>query len=97
METYLRSLALAGYRSYDDDLEQNRVELKDINIIIGANGAGKSNLISFLEMISFMMTRGLRNYTARQGGAQSLLYFGAERTEQIQGELQIHDAGGEKG
>ncbi len=96
METYLRSLALAGYRSYDDDLEQNRVELKDINIIIGANGAGKSNLISFLEMISFMMTRGLRNYTARQGGAQSLLYFGAERTEQIQGELQIHDAGGEK-
>lgn len=96
IETYLKSLALSGYRSYDGDLAGNKVDLKDVNIIIGANGAGKSNLISFLEMVSFMMTRGLRNYTARQGGAQSLLYFGAGRTEQIVGELQIHDADGRK-
>lgn len=95
-ETYLKSLALAGYRSYNSDLIQNKIELENLNIIIGANGAGKSNLISFLEMISYMMTRGLRNYTARQGGAQSLLYFGAGRTQQIAGELQIHDADGTK-
>lgn len=96
IETCLKSLALAGYRSYDNNLEQNKIDLKDINIIIGANGAGKSNLISFLEMISFMMTRGLRNYTARQGGAQSLFYFGTKQTDQIAGELQIHDANGKK-
>ncbi|MCI9067153.1 MAG: AAA family ATPase [Lachnospiraceae bacterium] len=87
---------MAGYRSYDNDLAQNKITLKDINIIIGANGAGKSNLISFLEMVSYMMTRGLRRYVARQGGAQSLLYFGAGQTEQISGELQIHDANGRK-
>lgn len=96
IETYLKSLALSGYRSYDSDLAGNKIKLNDVNIIIGANGAGKSNLISFLEMVSFMMTRGLRNYTARQGGAQSLFYFGAGRTERIEGELQIHDTDGSK-
>ena len=59
IETTLRSLALSGYRSYNNDLEQNKIQLNDINIIIGANGAGKSNLISFIEMVSFMMSRGL--------------------------------------
>lgn len=96
IDTYLKSLSLAGYRSYDNNLAQNQIDLGDINIIIGANGAGKSNLISFLEMISFMMTRGLRGYVAKQGGAQSLFYFGTKQTEEIAGELQIHDANGEK-
>ena len=96
IDTYLKSLSLAGYRSYDNNLAQNQIDLGDINIIIGANGAGKSNLISFLEMISFMMTRGLRGYVAKQGGAQSLFYFGTKQTEEIAGELQIHDANGKK-
>ena len=34
-KTYLKSLALAGYRSYNSDLMQNKIELNDINIIIG--------------------------------------------------------------
>lgn len=93
IETSLRTLALSGYRSYNNDLEHNKIEFNDVNIIIGANGAGKSNLISFLEMISFMMTRGLRAYVARQGGTQPLFYFGTEQTDKICGELLIHDAG----
>ncbi len=93
IETSLRTLALSGYRSYNNDLEHNKIEFNDVNIMIGANGAGKSNLISFLEMISFMMTRGLRTYVAKQGGTQPLFHFGAERTDKICGELLIHDAG----
>ncbi len=93
IETSLCTLSLSGYRSYNNDLEHNKIEFNDINIIIGANGAGKSNLISFLEMISFMMTRGLRAYVARQGGTQPLFHFGTEQTDKICGELLIHDAG----
>lgn len=91
IQTSLRTLALSGYRSYNNDLEHNKIDFHDINIIIGANGAGKSNLISFLEMISFMMTRGLRAYVARQGGVQTLFHFGTERTDKLCGELLIHD------
>ena len=60
---------------------KNTLDLKDINIIIGANGAGKSDFISFLEMISYMMTRGLRDYVSQQGGARSLLHYGPKETE----------------
>ena len=87
----LQRVSLAGYRSYNNDLEQNKIDFHNINIIIGANGAGKSNLVSFLEMVSYMMTRGLRGYVAKQGGTQPLLHFGAKRTEQLQGKLTIND------
>lgn len=53
-------------------------------------------MISFLEMIGFMMTGGLRNYIAKQGGAHTLLYFGPNVTETIRGRLRIHDAEGGK-
>nr|WP_243150101.1 AAA family ATPase [Acutalibacter sp. 1XD8-36] len=88
-------ISLAGYRSYSDDIEKNKIDLHDVNIIIGANGAGKSNLISFLEMVSYMMTRGLRSYVAKQG-AQALFHVGPKHTEQIRGQLVIADGEGDK-
>ena len=91
MGAYLKRLSLAGYRSYDNDFEKNTIDFQKLNIIIGANGAGKSNLVSFLEMISYMMTRGLRSYVSRQGGGNSLMYFGPKNTDQIRGELLLED------
>ena len=96
MGAYLKRLSLAGYRSYDNDFEKNTIDFQKLNIIIGANGAGKSNLVSFLEMISYMMTRGLRSYVSRQGGGNSLMYFGPKNTDQIRGELLLEDQPGGK-
>ena len=96
MGAYLKRLSLAGYRSYDNDFEKNTIDFQKLNIIIGANGAGKSNLVSFLEMISYMMTRGLRSYVSRQGGGNSLMYFGPKNTDQIRGELLLEDQSGGK-
>ena len=92
MKLYLESLSLSGYRSYDNDIARNHIQLGQMNIVIGANGAGKSNLISFFEMIAFMMTKGLRNYIAQRGGAQGQLYFGAKVTERVCGLLQLCDS-----
>ena len=96
MGTYLKRLSLAGYRSYDNDFEKNTIDFQKLNIIIGANGAGKSNLVSFLEMISYMMTRGLRSYVSRQGGGNSLMYLGPKTTDQIRGDLLLQDLTGGK-
>ena len=96
MGAYLKRLSLAGYRSYDNDFEKNTIDFQKLNIIIGANGAGKSNLVSFFEMISYMMTRGLRSYVSRQGGGNSLMYFGPKNTDQIRGELLLEDQPGGK-
>jgi len=44
-------LDLAGFRS----IERQRVAFGDRTLLIGANGAGKSNLIDFLRMLGFML------------------------------------------
>lgn len=43
----LNKIKISGYRS----IENLKLELSDINILIGCNDAGKSNLLSFFEML----------------------------------------------
>ncbi len=51
-------------------------ELRDINVFIGSNGAGKSNFISFFKFLQQIVTQNLQFYTAKKGGADNFLYFG---------------------
>ena len=76
----LKSIKISGYKSYGNNTK-TMIDFKDINVIIGANGAGKSNLISFFDMLSFMTTGAFQRYVGIQGQAQSLLYFGAKETD----------------
>lgn len=56
--------------------------LKNLNILIGGNGAGKSNFIEFFRMVSAMMKRdGLKEFVA--GDADSYMFGGVKRTESI--------------
>lgn len=57
--------------------------------MIGVNGSGKSNLISFFHMLNMMMTGNLQLFIGRSGGASSLLYYGAKRTLQIEAKLEF--------
>ncbi len=67
----LKNIEIKGFKSYGS-LEEP-VQFGDLNIIIGPNGVGKSNLIAFLEMISFIATDGLGEYVASNGYASSLI------------------------
>ncbi len=49
-----------------------------INIMIGGNGVGKSNLISFFKLLGQIINRSLSLHVARNGGANHLLYFGSK-------------------
>ena len=80
----LSKIRLSGFKSYGDAQE---IEIRDINILIGANGAGKSNFISFLEMISFLSTGGFRNYVAKNGFSRSILHHGNTSGKMIRGAL----------
>lgn len=57
----LKTVSISGFRSFSSE-GKTTVDLGDVNLIIGANGAGKSNFISFLEMISHMATDGLTQF-----------------------------------
>lgn len=52
----------------------------DLNVLVGANGAGKSNFISLFHMLAKMMRQDLRGFVLRQDGPDALLFGGRQRT-----------------
>jgi predicted ATPase len=54
--------------------------LNQINVFIGANGAGKSNFISFFNLLDNLFYRNFQNYVADYAGADNILYFGLKQS-----------------
>jgi len=78
--TSIKSLSLNGFKTI---YNLNNMKFENINIFIGANGSGKSNIVSFFEMISYMMTEAFSQYVAENGFASSMLYHGQKVTKDI--------------
>ena len=86
----LNSITIRGYRS----LKEATLELCPLNVLIGANGAGKSNLISFFKMLNELMAGRLQQYVASTGRATSCLYFGPKVTPHLEAELEFETDSG---
>lgn len=69
-------------------MESVEVRLGDVNILVGANGAGKSNFIAGLELLGRLLDRELGLYVGMVGGASALLHGGPKRTRHIRLQLQ---------
>jgi len=78
-EPFLERLKLTGYKS----IREAELEFTGINVLIGANGAGKSNLASFFSFLSAALDGKLDDYVGRHGGPNALLHFGARQTSEI--------------
>jgi predicted ATPase len=81
----LTSLRLAGWKSIRDVT----IDLRPLNVLIGANGAGKSNLVSFFKMLNEMIARRLQVYVGTAGGAEALLHYGSKHTAAIEAEFRF--------
>lgn len=77
------SIEIKGYKSIKDA----RIELRPINVLIGANGSGKSNFLSFFEFLYYLYERKLTEYIALNGGEDKFLYNGAKVTEQMEANM----------
>ena len=71
----LDQLTIRGFKSIR---ELEGFELKPLNLFIGANGAGKSNLISFFRMLHALMEGNLTSYVIDNGGMSDLLFNGRD-------------------
>lgn len=80
MSVELKELKIKGFKSIKDQ----HIRLGKLNVLIGANGSGKSNLISFFKMLNFMTTRELQLYIGKNGGADSILFYSTQVTPQIE-------------
>jgi len=76
----LDQLKISGYKS----IKSLDLELKSLNILIGSNGVGKSNFISFFKFMKKILDKDLPTYTAEQGGANRILHFGKKVTNEIE-------------
>ena len=83
--TILKQVVLRGFKSIKD----MHLELRPLNVLIGANGAGKSNFVSFFKMLHAMMAGRLQNYIGTAGYAHSLLHYGPKTTAQVEATLQF--------
>jgi predicted ATPase len=59
------------------------LELKPINILIGANGAGKSNFVAFFNLTNQIYEQRLQEYIGNS--FDKLLYFGKKKSDYIYG------------
>ena len=82
----LSKITIRGYKSiaYDNPVTLN---LQDVTLLIGANGAGKSNILSFFKLLGFMINGALQLYVEREGTSNAILHYGAKVTPQLSCEL----------
>ncbi|NJD01763.1 MAG: DUF2813 domain-containing protein [Ruminiclostridium sp.] len=75
----LNRIRISGFKS----ICEMELELKNLTVLIGANGAGKSNFVSFFRLLNYMTSNSLPSYIAEKGGANSLLHFGIKTTTSL--------------
>jgi predicted ATPase len=74
----MEKIEILGYKS----IKKLSLELKPLNILIGANGSGKSNFLSFFDFLKQVYNRNLQEYVALKG-IDSFLHNGDKFTSQI--------------
>jgi predicted ATPase len=75
----ITSISVEGFKS----INSQTLSLGKTNVIIGANGVGKSNFISIFALTKNLLAENLQRYVLKKGGADALLHFGSKTTTHI--------------
>ncbi len=81
----LRHIKVEGFKS----IANLDLPMENINILIGANGVGKTNLISLFTFLSHLSQGKLRNYVLNEGGTERFFHFGSKHTERMMFDLSV--------
>jgi predicted ATPase len=75
----IEQIIIENYKS----IHTAKIPLSKLNVMIGSNGVGKSNFISFFELVQRMLYQNLGSYVLGQGGIERFLYQGSKHSEAI--------------
>ena len=78
--TALSAITINGFKSINSVKD---LPMGPINVLIGANGSGKSNFLGVFKLLQAIRAGRLQNYVARAGGAGRILHFGSKVTEEV--------------
>ena len=76
----LQRLKVTNFKS----IREQELLLRPLNVFIGGNGSGKSNLINAFRFLKEIVGQNLSGYTQMKGGADSLLYYGRKRSPEME-------------
>jgi len=85
----LEQISLSGYKSIRE--LKNFGLGRGLNVLIGANGSGKTNFIRFFELLGHLMdpNKGLQNYISARGRADAFLFRGMKVTPEFTAHLKF--------
>ena len=75
----LDGIKIEGFKS----VREMDLELRNLNVLIGSNGSGKSNFISIFKLLNQIVEENLQLYVAQSGGADTFLHFGQKSTSKL--------------
>lgn len=76
----LQRLKVTNFKS----IREQELLLRPLNVFIGGNGSGKSNLIGVFHFLKEIVGQNLGGYTQFKGGADTLLYYGRKRSPHME-------------
>ena len=83
-------LTIKGFKSIRD---LDRFPLRRLNVLIGSNGSGKSNFVSYFRMLGELVEGRLQVWTKKQGGADRILTFGLKETSELESHIEFGSSG----
>lgn len=86
----LVEIQIEGFKS----IRKQTIPLQPLTVLIGANGAGKSNLVQFISLVAHLQTGSLQRWVRLRGGANELLHFGSKNTDAIKARLDFETGSG---
>lgn len=75
-------------------IRKMELELRPINVLIGANGVGKSNFIGFFKLLKNIYNENLQGFVAEEGGADNILFCGTKVSNFLNGNIQFNKKNG---
>ncbi|MDR1308753.1 MAG: AAA family ATPase, partial [Deltaproteobacteria bacterium] len=88
MKNYIEYISIQGFKSFRN---LSRFKLNPgLNVLIGANGVGKSNFVELLKFTEMAVLKGLNEYVLQMGGTETFLYQGAETATDIRTEIHLN-------
>jgi predicted ATPase len=86
MSRPLKSVTIRGFKSIQ---ALENFQLRNLNVLIGANGAGKTNFVDFFRHLREMSDGALQRFVNEQGNADGFFFLGPKHTREIFAHLEF--------
>lgn len=81
----IEKIYIENYKS----IKKLDMKLNMINILIGANGAGKSNFISFFKFLNSITNKKMQTHILEEAGSEYILHHGLKNSEYMRARIEL--------